>query len=66
MKDFRPAIIRTHENGYSERQIAELLSISKSTVHDDIQRYRETRSNQDRVGRGRKTTTRIQENELFC
>ena len=35
MKDFQSAIIRMHENGYSERQIAEILSISKSTVHDD-------------------------------
>ena len=60
MKGFRPAIIRMHENGYSESQIAEILSISKSTVHDDIQRYRETESNQDRVGRGRKTTARTQ------
>ena len=39
MKDFQSAIIRMHENGYAERQIAQILSISKSTVHDDIQRY---------------------------
>ena len=39
MKDLQSAIIRMHENGYSERQIAEILSISKPIVHDDIQRY---------------------------
>ena len=35
MKEFRPAIIRMHENGYSVREIAEILSVPKSTVHDD-------------------------------
>jgi transposase len=38
MKDFQPAIIRMHENGYSERQIAEILSILKSIVHGAIEK----------------------------
>jgi predicted DNA-binding protein YlxM (UPF0122 family) len=36
MKEFRPAIIPMHENGYSVREIVEILSVPKSTVHDDI------------------------------
>ena len=36
MEQIRPAIIRMHENGYSDRQISETLSISKSTVKKNI------------------------------
>ena len=44
----RPAIIRMHKNEYSERRVAEILSIPNFTVHKAIQRHRETESNEDR------------------
>jgi transposase len=49
MKEFHPAIIRMHENGYSAREIAEILNVPKSTVHDNIKRFEETGLNVDRA-----------------
>ena len=54
MKDFRPAIVRMHENGVSHHEIARLLTIPRSTVMKHIHRYEETGSNEDGPGRGRK------------
>ena len=62
MKEFRPAIIRMHENGYSVREIAEILSVPKSTVHDDIKRFEEMDLNADRIGRGKTSKARTEEN----
>jgi transposase len=46
-----------HENGYSVREIAEILSVHKSTVHDDMKRFEETDLNADRAGRGKTMKT---------
>ena len=54
MKDFRPAIVRMHENGVSNHEIARLLTIPRSTVIKHIRQYEETGSNEDGPGRGRK------------
>ena len=62
MKDFRPAIVRMHENGVSNHEIARLLTIPRSTVIKHIRRYEETGSNEDRPGRGRKKTARSKKN----
>ena len=48
MKEFRQAIIRMHENGVGNREIARLLSISEATVRKAIKRYEETGSYEDR------------------
>ena len=58
MKELRPAILRMHSFGDSERTIAEALRIPKTTVHRTIQR----RTVEDREGRGRKKTARMPEN----
>ena len=42
MKIFRPAVIRMHERGIGQREIARLLGIPLTTVHDDIRRFEET------------------------
>ena len=62
MKEFRPAIIRMHENGYSVREIAEILSVPKSTVHDGIKSFEEAGLNAGRVGRGKTSKARTGEN----
>jgi transposase len=62
MKEFRPAIIRMHENGYSVREIAEILSVPKSIVHGDIKRFEETDLNANRVGRGKTSKAKTEEN----
>uniref|UniRef100_A0A914CGX9 Uncharacterized protein n=1 Tax=Acrobeloides nanus TaxID=290746 RepID=A0A914CGX9_9BILA len=51
-----------HENGYSVREIAEILSAPKSTVHDDIKRFKETGLNADRAGRGKTSKAKTEEN----
>ena len=62
MKEFRQAIIRMHENGVGNREIARLLSISEATVRKAIKRYEETGSYEDRSGRGRKKEARSKKN----
>ena len=62
MKEFCPAIIRMHANRYSVREIAEILSAPKSTVHDDIKRFEETGLNADRAGRVKTSKVRTEEN----
>ena len=42
MTEMRPAIIKLHEKGKSEREIADLLDVPKTTVHRHIKRYEET------------------------
>ena len=54
MKELRPAIIRMYQNGIPMREISRLLDVPKSTVIDDIKRFEETGTNEDRAGRGRK------------
>jgi transposase len=51
-----------HERGLNKHKVAELLGISRTTVIDDIRRYEETESNEDRPGRGRKKTARSKRN----
>ena len=76
MKEFRSAIIRmhenrfchgnfrdSHENEYSVREMAEILSVPKSTVHDDIKRFEETGLNAVRAGRGKTSKARTEESE---
>lgn len=53
MKDLRPAIIRAHNRGKKQNEIADFLGISQGTVSKAIKRFEETGSNQDRAGRGR-------------
>jgi transposase len=57
MKEFRPATIRMHENGYSVKEIAEISQYS--TVHDDIKRFEETGLNAER---GKTSKARTEEN----
>ena len=51
-----------HERGIGQREIARLLGIPLTTVHDDIRRFEETGSYEDRKGRGRKKTARSKRN----
>jgi len=51
LKNLRDAIIRAHERGKKQVEIAEFLGISTSTVNDAIKRYKETGNNEDRKGR---------------
>lgn len=60
--EFRPAIIRMHENGKSMNQIAKDLGISRCAVQKAVKRFEETGSNKDRPGRGRKKTARSKKN----
>ena len=62
LKNLRDAIIRAHERGKKQVEIAEFLGISTSTVNDAIKRYKETGNNEDRKGRGRKKTARSRKN----
>ena len=48
MKVFRPAVIRMHERGVSNHEISNLLGIPRTTVIDDIRRYEETGSYENR------------------
>ena len=52
-------LIVLHEEGYSQRQIADRLKITQSTVCKHIKRYKETGDVHDRprTGRPRKTST---------
>ena len=54
MAEMRPATIKLHEKGYSTREIEQLLDVSKSSVDHHIKRYEETRSHEDRKGKGKK------------
>ena len=51
-----------HERGIGQREIARFLGIPLTTVHDDIRRFEETGSYEDRKGRGRKKTARSKRN----
>ena len=67
MKAFRPAIILMHENGIAKKEIARLLSMPESTVRDDIRRYEETGSNENRpkTNAHRKTARTPQNIQLY-
>ena len=60
MKELRPAIIRMYQNGIPMREISRLLDVPKSIVIDDIKRFEETGTNEDRAGRGRKRAEELQ------
>ena len=45
MCEFRPAIIRVHQNGTEKREISRLLSVPESTVRYAIKRFEETGKN---------------------
>uniref|UniRef100_A0A914CU28 Paired domain-containing protein n=1 Tax=Acrobeloides nanus TaxID=290746 RepID=A0A914CU28_9BILA len=62
LKNLRDAIIRAHERGKKQVEIAVFLGISTSTVNDAIKRYKETGNNEDRKGRSRKKTARSRKN----
>uniref|UniRef100_A0A914CJZ9 Transposase n=1 Tax=Acrobeloides nanus TaxID=290746 RepID=A0A914CJZ9_9BILA len=50
LKNLRDAIIRAHERGKKQVEIAEFLGISTSTVNDAIKRYKESGNNEDQKG----------------
>jgi inhibitor of nuclear factor kappa-B kinase subunit alpha len=62
MKELRLAIFRLFKGGMKKRAIARLLKVPESTVRDDIKRFQETNSHEDRKGRGRKRTVNIASN----
>jgi len=62
LKNLREAIIRAHNRGKGQREIADFLGISPGTVNKAIKRFEETGSYEDRPGRGPKKTARSQEN----
>uniref|UniRef100_A0A914EQS8 Transposase n=1 Tax=Acrobeloides nanus TaxID=290746 RepID=A0A914EQS8_9BILA len=62
LKNLREAIIRAHNRGKGQREIADFLGISSGTVNKAIKRFEETGSYEDRPGRDPKKTARSQEN----
>ena len=62
MKELRPAIIRMYQNGIPMREISRLLDVPKSTVIDDIKRFEETGTNEDRARRGSQRAARTTKN----
>ncbi|KAK3513301.1 hypothetical protein QTP70_009781 [Hemibagrus guttatus] len=48
-------IVEQYQKGVSQRKIAKSLKLSSSTVHNIIQRFRESGTNSVRKGQGRKT-----------
>ncbi|KAK3514810.1 hypothetical protein QTP70_032427 [Hemibagrus guttatus] len=51
----RPKIVEQYQKGVSQREIAKSLKLSSSTVHNIIQRFRESGTISVRKGQGRKT-----------
>ncbi len=51
----RRKIVEQYQKGVSQRKIAESLKLSSSTVHNIIQRFRESGTISVRNGQGRKT-----------
>ncbi|KAK3518655.1 hypothetical protein QTP70_006961 [Hemibagrus guttatus] len=51
----RPKIVEQYQKGVSQRKIAKSLKLSSSTVHNIIQRFRESGTISVRKGQGRKT-----------
>ncbi|KAK3553413.1 hypothetical protein QTP70_003573 [Hemibagrus guttatus] len=51
----RRKIVEQYQKGVSQRKIAKSLKLSSSTVHNIIQRFRESRTISVRKGQGRKT-----------
>ncbi|KAK3528676.1 hypothetical protein QTP70_007720 [Hemibagrus guttatus] len=51
----RPKIVEQYQKGVSQRKIAKSLKFSSSTVHNIIQRFRESGTISVRKGQGRKT-----------
>ncbi|KAK3568536.1 hypothetical protein QTP86_008609 [Hemibagrus guttatus] len=51
----RRKIVEQHQKGVSQRKIAKSLKLSSSTVHNIIQRFRESGTISVRKGQGRKT-----------
>ncbi len=51
----RRKIVEQYQKGVSQRKIAKSLKLSSSTVHNIIQRFRESGTISDRTGQGRKT-----------
>ena len=61
-KNLREAIIRAHDRGKTQREIADFLGIALGTVNKAIKRFEETGSHEDRKGRGPKKTARSRRN----
>ncbi|KAK3510525.1 hypothetical protein QTP70_009123 [Hemibagrus guttatus] len=51
----RRKIVEKYQKGFSQRKIAKSLKLSSSTVHNTIQRFRESGTISVRKGQGRKT-----------
>ncbi len=51
----RRKIVEQYQKGVSQRKIAKSLKLSSSTVHNIIQRFRESGTISVRKGQGRKT-----------
>ncbi len=51
----RRKIVEEYQKGVSQRKIAKSLKLSSSTVHNIIQRFRESGTISVRKGQGRKT-----------
>jgi transposase len=58
LTNLREAIIRAHNRGRGQQEIADFLGVSQSVVSKAISRFKETGSYEDRPGRGRKKTAR--------
>ena len=61
-KNLREAIIRAHDRGKTQREIADFLGIALGNVNKAIKRFEETGSHEDRKGRGPKKTARNRRN----
>lgn len=53
------------ENGYSYKEVAETLRVSKSVIHRIVKRYRETGEYTRRAGQGRKRVTSARDDRFM-
>ncbi len=60
----RRKIVEQYQKGVSQRKIAKSLKLSSSTVHNIIQRFRESGTISVRKGQGRKTI--LDARDLLC
>ena len=61
----RAQIVTYHENGRSERYIANTFNVSKTAVHQAIVKYREVKSFSDRPRSGAPKKTTLRDNRLI-
>ena len=70
-KNLGEAIIRAHDRGKTQREIADFFGIALGTVSKAIKRFEETGIHKDRKGRDPKKTARSRRNVqiakiVFC